>query len=93
MSHLAVRRRLRAGKNFDIICGFNVNEDGTQRDIFKYFDEHKPLVAVMSPMCRPFGRHSNINYMYNYDGWKRSYDLAAPHGRFCGHIAIYQIAT
>ena len=45
----------------------------------------------MSPMCRAFGRHANINYQYNYEGWKRSYDISAPHGRFCGRIAMIQI--
>ena len=91
VSHIAIRRRLKTGKNFDIICGFDVNDLETQKKVLTYFKLHKPLVAVMSPMCRPFGRHSNINYQHNYEGWKRSYDLAAPHGRFCGYIALVQI--
>jgi len=91
VSHIAIRRRLKTGKNFDIICGFDVNDIEIQKQILTYFKVHKPLVAVMSPMCRPFGRHSNINYIHNYEGWKRSYDLAAPHGRFCGYIALCQI--
>ena len=48
-------------------------------------------MAVMSPMCRPFGPYAQMNYRIHYDGWLKSYELAAPHGRFCGEVAETQL--
>jgi len=44
----------------------------------------------MGPTCKPFGKLANYNYWHNYDAWLRSYHEAAPHGRFCGEIALVQ---
>ena len=90
-SYIAIRRRLKVGENFDIICGFDINTSKDQKLVEEYFVTYQPLVSVMSPMCRPFGPMSNVNYEHNYEGWSRSYNIAAPHGRFCGHIAMIQI--
>ena len=32
-----------------------------------------------------------MNKVINYDTWLRSYNDAAPHGRFCGKIAFKQL--
>ena len=45
----------------------------------------------MAPTCKPFGRWATFNYRVNYDAWRRSYDDAAPHGRFCGRLAQLQL--
>ena len=41
-------------------------------------------------MCRPFGKLANYNRIYNHEAWQRSYQEAAPHGRFCGKLALIQ---
>eukprot|EP00959_Pyramimonas_sp_CCMP1952_P343980 7204778-Pyramimonas_sp.AAC.1 len=41
----------------------------------------------MAPSCRPFVRWATCNYRFSYDAWLRSYQDAAPSGRFCGHIS------
>ena len=67
------------------------NTKHDQELVLQYFEKHKPLVAIMAPTCTPFGRHAALNYQIYYEGWKRSYDMAAPHGRFAGKIAMLQI--
>ena len=44
----------------------------------------------MGPMCKPFGKLADYNYWHNHEAWLRSYHEAAPHGRFCGVLAIKQ---
>ena len=47
-------------------------------------------MILMSPRCTPFGPFSNLNKVINRQGWESSYKLAAPHGRFCGEVALHQ---
>ena len=89
-SQIAVRRQMPSGENFDLRNGYNLNDKRRQDAVWEYFKRCRPLVAVMAPTCTPFGPMSHLNYQINYDGWLRSYDLAAPHGRFCGRIALFQ---
>ena len=89
-SRISIRRHLKVGKNFDLITHCDLNDPAQQQLVMQYFEEHKPLVAVMSPRCSPFGSHSNLNYSLNPQGWERTYQDSAPHGRFCGELALYQ---
>ena len=77
---LAVRRSLRAGPNFDLIAGVGLNN---RRDHGK----RHVLVVVMAPTCGPFGPMGRFVKYVTLDAWQRSYDLAAPHGKFCGVVA------
>ena len=81
---------MHVGPNFDILCQFDLNSPETQRDVWVYFETFRPLVAVMAPACTPFGPMANVNYWHNYEGWLKSYELAAPQGQCCGKIALYQ---
>ncbi len=45
----------------------------------------------MAPTCKPFGPWSNLNRVRNHAGWLRSYQEAAPHGRFRGRVALIQM--
>ena len=62
----------------------------TQISVWGYFDVARPLVTVMVPTCSPFGPFGRLNRVMAPDGWRASYDNAAPHGRFCGHLALRQ---
>ena len=90
-SSLAVRRHLKAGENFDLVTGVDLNDEIQQAAVERYFRQQRPLVVIMAPTCRPFGRWATFNYARNYDTWLRSYNDAAPHGRFCGYLAMLQI--
>ena len=88
---LAVRRSLRAGPNFDLITGVDLNNRKDQELTKSYIDKHHVLVVVMAPTCGPFGPMGRFVKHVTPDAWQRSYDLAAPHGKFCGVIAQMQL--
>jgi hypothetical protein len=90
VSILALRRHLKVGENFDLVTNWDLNNSEHQREVLRYFEKHKPLVAVMGPTCKPFGRLANYNYWHNHDAWLKSYEEAGPHGRFCGKLARVQ---
>ena len=88
-SVLSIRMNLKSGENFDIVTGFNLNIPIDQRNVRKYFTEYTVLVAVMAPRCTPFGPMGQTNERLYPDGWARSYNESAPHGKFCGETIDY----
>lgn len=89
-SKVCIRKHLKVGHNFDLVTNVDLNNPIDQQLVMQYFIDYKPLVAVMSPRCSPFGAHSNLNYQINPSGWERTYQESAPHGRFCGELALRQ---
>ncbi|MAD34454.1 MAG: hypothetical protein CMJ88_11970, partial [Planctomycetes bacterium] len=90
-SVLSIRMNLKSGENFDIVTGTDLNVPIEQRNVRQYFTDNTVLVVVMAPMCAPFGPMGQFNEHKYPTGWTRSYNLAAPHGRFCGEIALLQL--
>ena len=90
VSTIAVRRHLQVGENFDLVTNWDLNDPKDQSRVIRYFKKYRPLVAIMGPTCKPFGRLARYNYVHHYDTWKASYEQAAPHGRFCGELALLQ---
>mgnify|MGYP003340745794 CR=1 FL=1 len=88
---VAVRRRLRDGRNFDLVTHVDLGDPREQELAIKYLDEHEVLVLVMSPSCRSLGPTSNLNYDINYHTWRKHYDEDMPHVRFCGKAALHQL--
>ena len=49
---LCIRRRLiRGGEIFDLVAEFDLTRKDHQEEVVRYFDTHKPLVAVLGPPC------------------------------------------
>ena len=88
---LAVRRSLRVGPNFGLITGVDLNDRKDQELTKKYIVKHHVLVVVMAPTCGPFGPMGRFVKYVTPDAWQRSFDLAAPHGKFCGVVAQMQL--
>ena len=84
-------RRIRAGKNFDIECNTDSNDETVQRYAMPYFPVHRPLVAVMVPPYTPYGRRARQNFVTDFDGWYSSWRAASPRGQFCGHVALLHL--
>ena len=87
-TQVAIRRKLSAGDNFDIICNCDLNSHENQAKVLEYIKRNRPLVAIMAPTCTPYGPMSNLVKHVAYDAWRRSLANARPHGRFCGTVAI-----
>ena len=90
VSVLCSRRQLKDGGNFDLLTGFNLNTVSDQNCVWKYLEHRRPIVIVMAPTCTPYGPFSFLNYWNAHESWKKSYELAYPHARFCGEVALYQ---
>ena len=88
---LAVRRSIRGGPNFDLITGVDLTNCRDQELTKKCIVKRHVLVVAMAPTCGPFGPMGRFVKYGNSDAWQRSYDLAAPHGKFCGVVAHMQL--
>ena len=88
---LAMRRQLTTGKNFDLVTGVDLNNASEQYYVRQYFLTNDVLVAVMATTCAPFGPLGTLNRKIHPEAGHRTYDNAAPHGRFCGEIALLQL--
>ena len=88
VSAMCARRRLKSGGNFDILCRIDLNNSRDQAGAMQYMKARQPIVAIISTSCTPFGPLAAISKVNAYDAWKKSYDQCAPHGRFCGIIAL-----
>ena len=60
-SRLAVRRKLKAGRNFDLVTDCDLNEPRQQKLVLAYIDERDVIVVVTAPTCTPFGSLSHLN--------------------------------
>ena len=87
-STMAIRRGLRAGDNFDILCSCDLNDESNQAKVIKYIKDSRPLVTIMAPACTPYGPMDNTVKHVSWESWKRSLDYARPHGKFCGRVAL-----
>ena len=90
-TEVAVCRRLRTGRNFDLVTGFDLGSDRCQRSTRQYINDNEVMLVVMAPSCRALGPPSNVNYHINYESWAASYAEDLPHLQFCGSIAVLQI--
>ena len=78
---VAIRRRLRGGRNFDLVTHTDLGDPREHAAALRYLDN--ALVLVMGPQCRPLG--------INYDTWLRRYKEDMPHASFCGRAALHQM--
>ena len=90
-SRLAIRRQLAVGKNFDLVCGVDLNTDHDQMYTEQYVKKHKPFIIVMAPTCTPYGKLADLNFKIHFDGWYQTWQKTFPHVRFCGRMAQLQL--
>ena len=90
---ILIHRRFKSGGNWDLCAGFDINCQETQKTAKQYLKTRGAAVALMAPMCRPFGPLSSINYVHNYEGWLDSYLKSRPHAIVCGEVAQLQLVA
>ena len=62
-SKIAIRRRLRVGRIFDIVTHADLGDPATQKMVLQYLDDNHVLVVAMGPSCRTLGPPSNLNIL------------------------------
>ena len=90
VTKIAIRRNLKGGRNFDIVAGCDLHDPQQVSALIRYFAVHKPLVLVMGPPCTPFGPWAEYNKRFNYEGWRRSMDIALPLAILAARLATFQ---
>ena len=77
-SRLAARHHLRHGPNFDLVVGVDLTVRETQLRVLRYFHNTDVLVAVMAPVCTPFGPMSHLNRAINPEAMQLQMQTARP---------------
>ena len=90
-SYMCMKRRLRAGHNWELVTGTDLTDPAVQRKVMDYLRLAKPLVIVMAPVCTPYGPLGNWNRTIHREAWESSYRRAAPLAAFCGRVAQHQL--
>ena len=90
-TQLGVRRRLTTGQNFDLVTDFDLSNSKDCHYAYQYFVRNNVLVAVMAPVCGPYGPISTLTRHMYPDTWKRKLEEARPLARFTGEVALVQL--
>ena len=56
----------------------------------QYIEANEDYVAVMAPVCGPFGPLGRLNRSINPDRMRRACEEQAPLAHFCGRVALKQ---
>ena len=89
-STLSVRRKLTVGPNFDLECNVDLRKPKDQRECINYFKTNNVAVAVMAPICGPYGPMSHLNWHLHPKTMHSKWEDAQPVAYTCGCIAIVQ---
>ena len=50
-SQIAIRRRMRAGRNFDLVCDIDLGDPETQSMVANYINDNYVMIVVMAPLA------------------------------------------
>ena len=90
-TQLGVRRRLRTGRNFDLVTDFDLTNSKDAHFAYQYFVKNDVLVAVMAPVCGPYGPISTLTQHMYPETYQRRLAEARPLARFTGEVAMVQL--
>ena len=93
VTRIAIKKRLRVGKCFDINVGIDLTRPNEKRKLFQYIDQHKPECIVMGPPCTSFSAWSRFNRINYYDAWFKSYQIGLPLAELCAAVAQLQMRS
>jgi len=72
VTRLAIRRRLKTGTNFDVVCRVNLTDPVNEHRLLSYVTRHKPLVVVGGPPCSAVASWSRYNRIHNPVGYAKT---------------------
>ena len=91
VSKVCIRRKLKTGKNFDLISGHDLTTKASQEALYHYIQQHKPAVIIMGPLCTAFGGWSRLTRYTNPEGFWQKRRIGEKLANLCAPIAAYQI--
>ena len=90
-TRVGVRRKLRCGPNFDLVTGCDLCTKEGQHQCFRFFQNNLVLVAILAPVCGPYGPLANLNWHLHPAAMIESIKLAKPIAWTCGQVALIQL--
>ena len=88
---IAIRRRLKTGRNFDLVTGCDLGDPQTQRKFKEYLENNNVLLVTMAPNCRSWGSPHYVNQQINPETYERHRAEDEPHAFFCAEVALIQM--
>ena len=91
VTRLAIKRKLKVGKCFDINVGIDLTQEKEVQKLLHYIDRHKPECIIMGPPCTSFSAWARFNRIHYFDAWLKSYQIGLPLAELCATIAQVQM--
>ena len=66
---LAIRKQMKAGINFDLRTGIDLNKQSEIDKLWAYLTRHRPRVIVGAPPCTAFGSWAKLNKQRAPEAW------------------------
>jgi hypothetical protein len=89
-ARILIKHAVPGGPNFDLVCGCDLTKHDEQQAFWRYQQQSRVLVVIMSPICSPFGGWSHMNRNLYPTSWKKNLDYALVLAVFCGKAALSQ---
>ena len=90
-SRVAIRRRLKTGLNFDLVTDCDLTRPRCKAYAWRYFNENQVFIAVMAPVCGPYGPMSELSWHRFPDTMAEKELAVRPIAEFCGQVALLQL--
>ena len=90
VTKVAVRRKLKSGRNFDIVCDIDLTKPSEVNELWHYVVKHKPKVLIAAPPCTSFGPWSRFNRVHHYDTWAASRKTGIALAELTAELCMHQ---
>ena len=90
-TQIAIRRKLKAGPNLDIVCGCDLTNPKQEALLWKYILEHKPSIVIAGPPCTSFGPWSHYNRVHHFDTWAANRKIGMHLARIISEVCQFQL--
>ena len=87
---ICIRRKLKAGLNFDITSGINLMDKAQISALWAYLEKHRPRVILAGPPCTGFGPWSRFNQVHHYETWHANFIIGLALARLTAAICTRQ---
>ena len=87
---LSVRRKLRAGPNFDITCDVDLLNPEHLKAVWSYMQKHRPRVVVGGPPCTAFSAWQHLNKQRNPEGYLQALRIGTRLANLMADIVVFQ---
>ncbi len=90
-TQIAIRRQLRTGPNWDIVCDLDLEKPEQIAALWQYIETHKPRVIIAGPPCTAFGPWSRLNKTKNPEAYARALKVGMLLASLVAEICEYQL--